>query len=122
MIDEKSLTPIFLQIANWVKDEILKGNFPEEEQIPSTNQFSDLYNINPATVGKGFRILVEEDILYKKRGIGMFVKRGARDQIASDRKAKFLEEDVKEFMDKAKSLGIEEDELANIILFRNRED
>ena len=77
MFEEDALTPIFRKLADWIKDEILKGNFVEEEAVPSTNQLASLYHINPATAGKGLNLLVEEGILYKKRGIGMFVCSGA---------------------------------------------
>ncbi len=62
-IDESSLTPIFLQVAQWLEEEILKGNILEEEQVPSTNQFAAMYKINPATARKGFGLLVEEGSL-----------------------------------------------------------
>ena len=66
-IDESSLTPLFIQVAQWLEEEILRNHIQEEEQIPSTNQFATLYKINPATARKGFTLLVEDGILYKKR-------------------------------------------------------
>ncbi|WP_308781617.1 GntR family transcriptional regulator, partial [uncultured Clostridium sp.] len=69
--------PIYLQIAEGIEDDILNGFLEEESQVMSTTQFSEIYGINPATSRKGMNILVEEGILYKKRGIGMFVKSGA---------------------------------------------
>lgn len=114
-IDESSVTPIFMQIAAWVKEEIQKGNLKEEEQIPSTNQFASAYRINPATVGKGFNLLVEEGILYKKRGIGMFVKAGAHEKLKDSARQIFLKETLKKFLKEADSLGITRQELIVMI-------
>lgn len=67
--------PIFIQIAEQLEDSIFTKVFPEETKIPSTNELSSLLNINHHTVLKGMNLLVDEEIIYKKRGLGMFVKR-----------------------------------------------
>ena len=67
---------IYLQIAQMLEDDILRGVYREEEQVPSTNELSRVYHINPATAAKGLNLLSAEGILYKRRGIGMFVLRG----------------------------------------------
>ena len=113
--NEASMTPLFIQIAEWIEDEILKGNILEEEQIPSTNQFAALYKINPATAGKGMNILVDEGIIYKKRGIGMFVSSGARGMIGEKRRDRFLKESVRTLVSEAKKLGIAKEEIIRII-------
>jgi len=115
VISETSLTPLFIQIAEWIEDEILKNNILEEEQIPSTNQFATLYKINPATAGKGMNLLVDEGIVYKKRGIGMFVNTGAKGIIIKKRKDKFLKESVKKLVIEAEQLGINKEEIIEII-------
>ena len=76
-INFDSEKPIFLQIAEGLEDSILSGVYPEESQIPSITEFSVAYRINPAPALKGINVLVDEGIVYKKRGIGMFVKSGA---------------------------------------------
>ena len=78
MIDPNSDKSIYIQIAETIENEILLENLKEDEQAPSTNQFAQLYQINPATARKGLNLLVDEGILYKKRGLGMFVAKGAR--------------------------------------------
>lgn len=105
-IDETSLTPLFMQVAQWLEEEILKGHIKEEEQIPSTNQFAALYKINPATARKGFTLLTDEGILYKKRGIGMFVATGAKQKIRNRAKERFLNESLKTLLEEAKRLGM----------------
>ena len=84
------IKPIYIQIAEGIKDDILKGILQEEEQSLSTNQFAVMYQINPATAAKGINALVDEGILYKKRGIGMFVATGAKKQIVEKRKKEFF--------------------------------
>lgn len=75
MLNEQ--TSIYLQIAQMMENDILRGIYQEEEQVPSTNELARQFRINPATAAKGVNLLVEEGILYKKRGIGMFVSTGA---------------------------------------------
>lgn len=115
MFDEKSLKPIFIQLAEWVEDEIIYGNFSEGDQIPSINQFASSFQVNPATANKGISRLVEEEIIYKKRGIGMFVKEGAKARIQEKRKEHFVEEYVLVLVEEARKLGIEMKELIDMI-------
>ncbi len=110
--NEKS---IYLQIAESIGDDILKGRIGEETQIPSTNQMAILYKINPATAGKGINILVDRGILYKRRGIGMFVAEGAKKMIQAARKEQFFEKYISSLLEEAKNLGIGTDELIAMI-------
>ena len=84
-LNDQSL--IYLQIAKMLEDDILRGVYQEEEQVPSTNELARGYNINPATAAKGINLLVADGILYKKRGIGMFVSQGAGEAVKQKRKA-----------------------------------
>ena len=81
--------PIFLQLAEMLEDGIISGAFPEEGQIPSITEYSAALKINPATALKGINLLVEEGLVYKKRGVGMFVSTGAR-KAAAQAARKFL--------------------------------
>lgn len=108
--------PIFVQIAERIEDDILTGRLPEESQIPSTNQFAAFYQINPATAAKGVNLLVDEGILYKKRGIGMFVSPGARQTVMMKRKNQFYKQYVLTMLREAEKLGIAAEELAQMIL------
>lgn len=98
--------PLFLQIAENVENDILAGGLAEESQVPSTNEFAVFYRINPATAGKGVNLLVESGILYKKRGIGMFVATGARDRVIAKRRDQFETEYVKPLVAEATKLGL----------------
>ncbi|MBO4911122.1 MAG: GntR family transcriptional regulator [Butyrivibrio sp.] len=110
--EEKS---IYLQISEMVEDEILRGILAEEEQVPSTTELSKFYKINPATAAKGINILVDKGILYKKRGIGMFVQTGARNKIMEERKSNFYDTFVKKIINEAKLIGIDKEELKKMI-------
>lgn len=107
--------PIFVQIAERIEDDIIEGGLPEESQVPSTNQFASFYKINPATAAKGVNLLVDEGILYKKRGIGMFVSKGARALVIDKRKEQFFEQYIVSMIHEAKKLGITADQLTDMI-------
>src|ERR1700709_2383242 len=98
--------PIFLQIAEAIENDILAGNLAEEAQVPSTNEFAAYYRINPATAGKGVNLLVDEGILYKKRGIGMFVATGSHARLVKKRRDQFETEYVKPLIAEAAKLGL----------------
>ena len=102
---------IYLQIAKMVEDGILRGIYPEETQVPSTNELARTLRINPATGAKGLNRLVEEGILYKRRGIGMFVAEGAAARIRAKRRKEFLEQYVRPMAAEARKLGITAEEL-----------
>lgn len=107
--------PLYIQLAEGIEDAILSGAFPEESQVPSTTEISVSYKINPATALKGITILVDEGILYKKRGLGMFVSAGACEQIARKRRQAFLRAYVTGLVDEAHKLGIDKKELMTMI-------
>lgn len=107
--------PIFIQISKAIEDEILCDSVKEGMQVPSTTELSKFYKINPATVLKGVNILVDKEILFKKRGIGMFVSKGAKEIIKNGRKENFKEVYLKDLISEAKKLGITKEELLDMI-------
>ena len=113
LTQEKS---IYIQIKEMIEDDILRDVLLEEERVPSTNELARLYAINPATAAKGVNLLVDEGILYKKRGIGMFVATGAKAQIRGKRREQFYDNYVKSLMAEPMSLGITKKELVAMIL------
>src|SRR5258708_26555870 len=98
--------PIFVQIAERIEEDIIAGELAEETQVPSTNQFASFYQINPATAARGVNLLVDQGILYKKRGLGMYVAPGARAKLLEKRRAQFFEQYVVSMLQKAESLGV----------------
>lgn len=107
--------PIFLQIAEQVENDILAGTLAEESQVPSINEFAAFHRINPATAMKGVNLLVETGILYKKRGIGMFVASGAQAKVSAKRRDGFQAEFVRPLLAEAAQLGISTQQLAEMI-------
>ena len=107
--------PIFIQIAEGIEDGILTGAFPEESQIPSITEFSVNYKINPATALKGINLLVDEAIIFKKRGVGMFVAQGAVSKLQKKRQNQFYDNYISRLVDEAKRLGITSDEIIAMI-------
>lgn len=110
--EEKS---IYIQISEMLERDILRGIIGEEERVPSTNELAKLYTINPATAGKGVNILVDKGILYKKRGLGMFVAKGAKEMILRNRRSAFYENYVRKLVEEAEGLGINKKELIRMI-------
>ena len=108
-------TSIYLQIAQMLENDILRGVYLGEEQVPSTNELARVYNINPATAAKGINLLVAEGILYKKRGIGMFVARGACGALRAKRQAAFYDSYVTEMVKEGRRLGITTEELLKMV-------
>jgi len=106
---------IFLQIAEQIENDILSGAHPEETQVPSTNEFAAFHRINPATAGKGVNLLVDRGILYKKRGIGMFVAEGARARIMAARRTEFREQFVLPLLAEADKLGITPGQITEMV-------
>lgn len=107
--------PIFMQIAEQLEDSIFTGIFGEETKIPSTNEISALLNINPHTVLKGMNMLVDEEIIYKKRGLGMYVKTGAVQKIRAKRQSHFYEQYVAALIEEAVKLDMSKEDIINLI-------
>ena len=112
-LSEQSL--IYLQIARMLEDDILRGIYREEEQVPSTNELARAYNINPATAAKGINLLVAGGILYKRRGIGMFVAPGAGEKVLEKRRAAFYESYVRPLVREGRSLKLSSQELLDMV-------
>ncbi len=106
---------IYVQISEMIEDDILRDIILEEERVPSTNELAKVYTINPATAAKGINLLVDNGILYKKRGIGMFVTEGAKKMIKARRKAEFFDNYIKTLLNEASNLGIDKRELIEMI-------
>lgn len=107
--------PIYVQISEWLETKILSGSIAADEKIYSQYQLANMFNINPATAAKGLNILVDENILYKKRGLGMFVTPDAAEIIRSKRREQILKHLVVELVKEAERLNIDESELIGIV-------
>jgi DNA-binding transcriptional regulator YhcF (GntR family) len=108
-------TPLFMQIAEQLADDIVDGVLAEGARAPSTNELAAFYRINPATAAKGINMLVDEAVLEKRRGVGMFVAAGAREQLRAARRKRFAEQYLDPLLAEAKRLGIDTDALVSLI-------
>ena len=113
MLNDQSL--IYQQIAKRIEDGILQGAYAENEQVPSTTELARTFNINPATAAKGVNRLVDEGLLYKKRGIGMFVAEGAAAVLHQKRQRQFAGDQVARLAKEAKRLGLSKAQLLAMV-------
>ena len=114
-VNSNTEKPIFIQIAEQLEDKIFTGVFREETQIPSTNEISALLSVNPHTVLKGMNILVDGEIIYKKRGLGMFVMTGAVEKIRRKRKSRFYEQYIAASIEEAAKLQMTKEDIISLI-------
>ncbi|HLU23755.1 MAG TPA: GntR family transcriptional regulator [Bacillaceae bacterium] len=115
ILPSDSSKPIYVQISEWLENEIISGNFVSDDKVYSQYQLAEMFNINPATAAKGLNILADENILYKKRGLGMFVTEEAKEKILSKRKNETLKGLVQELVLEAERLQVGENELFEMI-------
>jgi len=120
ILQQDSSKPIYVQIAEWLETEILSETFSNDEKVYSQYQLAEIFTINPATAAKGLNILVEEGILYKKRGLGMFVATNAKERILQKRKSQTLKRLVEELVLEANRLNVSEIDLIEMIQAANK--
>ena len=113
MLNDQSL--IYQQIAQLLEDGILRGEYPADSQVPSTNELARAFNINPATAAKGINRRVDEGLLYKRRGIGMFVAPGALEKLRTQRRQAFARQQVRALVREAKRLDITQEQLLKLV-------
>ncbi|SFQ37167.1 GntR family transcriptional regulator [Salibacterium halotolerans] len=107
--------PIFQQIRDRIEDQIVNDQLQEEDQIPSTNQLVQFYKINHLTAAKGINLLVDDGIIYKKRGVGMFVAAGAKSKVTEKRKNAFFHDYVLPMVEESRNLQLSEEEVNTLI-------
>ena len=105
----------YQQVAEEISEGIFNGSYAEGTQIPSTTEISKNYKINPATILKGMNQLVEEKLIEKKRGLGMFVTIGAQQKVLNQRKDNFINKELLKVLDEAKKLNISQEQLIELV-------
>ncbi|WP_184663804.1 GntR family transcriptional regulator [Texcoconibacillus texcoconensis] len=121
MLNPDDTKPIYIQIGEWLETEILSGHIEVDEKMYSQYQLADMFNINPATAAKGLNLLADANIVYKKRGLGMFVSSEAKALIIDKRKSQTLGKLVKEIVKEANYLNVSEEELVEMVRVEMRE-
>jgi GntR family transcriptional regulator len=122
ILNNNSSKPIYVQIADWIESEILNNHFQANQKVYSQYQLAEMYTINPATAAKGLNLLVDEKILFKKRGLGMFVTDEAKQIILNKRKNQTLKQLVQELVQEANRLRISKQELIAMIQDANEQE
>lgn len=120
ILSQNTMKPIYLQISEWLENQILNDSIAADEKMYSQYQLAEMFNINPATAGKGLATLLNENILYKKRGLGMFVSPQAKEIIFKKRKNETLRRMASELITEAKRLNVSEDELFKLLKSINK--
>lgn len=120
LIDPNDTKPIYLQISESLENEIIGGRFKMNDKVYSQYQLADMFNINPATAAKGLNVLADEGILFKRRGLGMFVAEGAKEKVISKRKNETLKGLIQELVIEAERLNVSEIDLIDMVKEVNR--
>ncbi len=115
MLNMDGSKPIYVQIAEWIETEIIDGTLSPDDKVYSQYQLAELFTINPATAGKGLTLLLEAEVVYKRRGLGMFVASDARDKLFAKRKEETLRRLIRELLNEAALLGVDDSHLLSMI-------
>lgn len=107
--------PIYLQMADMMQERILCHTWEEESRIPSVREMGATLGVNPNTIVRTYQLLESDNIIHNKRGLGYFVKEGARDRIKEMQRREFLENELPQFKAKAELLGITKEELMKLL-------
>lgn len=99
--------PIYKQLKDMVVERIMDGSFAEGNAVPSVRQVASDYQINHLTVGKAYQELVDAELLEKRRGLGMFVTKGARKALTHNEQHSFINEEVPAFAERVRILGLD---------------
>lgn len=108
-------TPIYLQISEWLENQIIEEKLIADGKVYSQYQLAEIFNVNPATAGKGITYLLEDSLLYKKRGLGMFVQSDAKEKIMQKRRNQLLKNKMEDLVAEAKRLDVEKEQLINML-------
>ncbi|MFC5589284.1 GntR family transcriptional regulator [Sporosarcina soli] len=115
MLDMDDAKPIYVQIAEWIEKGIIDGTLQADEKVYSQYQLAELFNINPATAGKGLTLLLDAEIVYKRRGLGTFVSPDARTKLLAKRKVETLQRLIKDLVNEAELLDVDDRQLLSMI-------
>lgn len=107
--------PIYVLVAEWLENEILEGALSVDEKVYSQYQLAEMFNINPATAGKGITLLLNKELVYQKRGLGTFVSKDGREKLLAERTEYILEKKIKDLLEEAQRVDIDYQQLLQLI-------
>lgn len=111
--------PIYRQLRDQVVERIMDGTFSEGNAVPSVRQVATDYQINHLTVAKAYQELVDDGLLEKRRGLGMFVTPGARGKLTADEQSGFYAQELPAFIERVHALGLSMDEVVQRLQAEN---
>jgi GntR family transcriptional regulator len=103
--------PVYQQIADRIRDDIVQGVLKPDQQVMSTTHYAALYGVDPGTVARGYRQLVDEGLLYRRSGVGMFVSPDGWSRLRGLRQKRFFAEVFDPVVAEAVALGISLDDI-----------
>ena len=106
--------PIYLQNVDLMQEKIVRGEWAEEERIPSVREYAALVEVNANTVVRTYDYLQSQEIIYTRRGLGYFVCPGAGEKISSLRRTTFMEVELPEFFKQLRALDIPIEEIVRM--------
>lgn len=115
-------TPIYIQISEWIENQIIEERLVSDGKVYSQLQLGEIFNVNPATAGKGISRLLEDELLYKKRGLGIYVHNDAKEKIMEKRRNQLLKNKIEELVEEAKRLEVEKEQLIAMLNQLYKED
>lgn len=98
--------PIYQQLADQLAAQLLDGNPPEGEVLPSVRSLASRYLINPLTVSRALQALVDNGLVESRRGVGMYVRQGARERLLQSERQQFLQKEWPQLRAKLQRLGL----------------
>ncbi len=107
--------PIYLQLKKLVEEGILSDTYSSDDSLPSIRSLAQAYRLNPQTVASAFSELVNDGVVYKKRGLGFYISEDAKEKLLKMRRAEFYEKDVREFAKSVSFLGIDVSEICEML-------
>ena len=110
--------PIYWQLKERTVAMILDGTLPEGEALPSVRTVAADLQLNPITVSKSYQALVDDGLVEKRRGLGMFVCEGARKQLLASERGRFLEDEWPAMLNRIEQLGLDVEQL--LLAAKNR--
>lgn len=115
MLESDRSKPIYVLVAEWLENEILEGALSVDDKVYSQYQLAEMFNINPATAGKGITLLLNKELVYQKRGLGTFVSENGREKLLAERTEFILEKKINDLLEEAKRVDIDYQQLLRLI-------
>ncbi|MBT2486605.1 MULTISPECIES: GntR family transcriptional regulator [unclassified Microbacterium] len=113
--------PLSRSLASWIETEIIVGNYPEDEALPSSSELAVIHDSSPSTTGKSLRLLSAQGFIHTRRGIGAFVSPGARERLRRHRREQFADRYLQPLLSEARRIDMDTATVLALITSREQE-